>query len=74
MIIWGYRVPLFASLILWAAIWEFMGQMGATLVMPPLSAVLVPPREPSDRRRGALNRLAAQDRRNREGLRAIGVD
>jgi NitT/TauT family transport system permease protein len=40
MIIAGYRVPLFASLIVWAVLWEIMGRLGATLVMPPLSAVV----------------------------------
>ena len=35
----GYRVPLFVSLILWAVIWEIVGRSGATLVMPPLSAI-----------------------------------
>ncbi len=36
----GYRIPLFASLIVWAIIWEVTGRLGATLVMPPLSAVV----------------------------------
>jgi NitT/TauT family transport system permease protein len=40
MTIAGYRVPLFASLIVWAVLWEIMGRLGATLVMPPLSAVI----------------------------------
>ena len=40
MTIAGYRVPLFASLIVWAIVWEVVGRSGATLVMPPLSAVL----------------------------------
>lgn len=40
MIIAGYRVPLFASLIVWAILWEIAGRSGATLVLPPLSAVI----------------------------------
>ncbi|MEQ8395497.1 ABC transporter permease subunit [Thalassobaculum sp.] len=40
MIIAGYRIPLFASLLVWGLIWELFGQLGATLVVPPLSAVL----------------------------------
>lgn len=36
----GYRVPLFASLIVWAILWEVLGRLGATLVMPPLSAII----------------------------------
>jgi NitT/TauT family transport system permease protein len=36
----GYRVPLFLTLLLWAVVWELIGRSGATLVMPPLSAVL----------------------------------
>ena len=40
MIIAGYRIPLFASLLIWGVIWELFGQLGATLVVPPLSAVL----------------------------------
>jgi NitT/TauT family transport system permease protein len=34
-----YRLPLFVSLIVWAVIWELLGRLGATLVMPPLSAI-----------------------------------
>jgi NitT/TauT family transport system permease protein len=37
----GYHVPLFASLIVWAILWEVLGRLGATLVMPPLSAIIV---------------------------------
>jgi NitT/TauT family transport system permease protein len=40
MIIAGYRVPLFASLIIWAVLWEIVGRSGASLVLPPLSAVI----------------------------------
>lgn len=37
----GYRIPLMASLIVWAALWEFCGRLGGTLVLPPLSDVFV---------------------------------
>ncbi|MEZ5776665.1 MAG: ABC transporter permease, partial [Hyphomicrobiaceae bacterium] len=36
----GYRLPLFTSLILWAVLWEVVGQLHASLVMPPLSGIL----------------------------------
>ncbi len=41
MKIWGYRVPMMASLIVWIALWEILGQAGTALVLPPFSAVLV---------------------------------
>lgn len=41
MKIFGYRVPMMTSLILWIALWEVIGQTGAALVLPPFSAVLV---------------------------------
>ena len=41
MKLFGYRVPMMASLILWIALWEIVGQSGAALVLPPFSAVLV---------------------------------
>lgn len=33
------RIPLFCSLILWAALWEVFGRSGASFVIPPLSAI-----------------------------------
>jgi len=36
-----YRIPMMASLIVWAALWEICGRLGGTLVLPPLSAVFV---------------------------------
>src|SRR5262245_38232166 len=39
MTIAGYRVPLFASLIIWAGLWEIVGRSGASFVIPPLSAI-----------------------------------
>ncbi len=40
MKIYGFRVPLMASLIVWIAVWEVVGQTGAALVLPPFSAVV----------------------------------
>jgi NitT/TauT family transport system permease protein len=39
MRIGNIRVPLFASLIVWAALWEVAGRTGASLVIPPLSSI-----------------------------------
>ena len=41
MLIAGYRVPMAASLILWAILWEIVGQMQVTILLPPLSRVFV---------------------------------
>jgi NitT/TauT family transport system permease protein len=41
MVIHGYRIPMAASLILWAILWEIAGQLDVTLLLPPLSSVLV---------------------------------
>jgi NitT/TauT family transport system permease protein len=35
----NFRVPMFASLILWALLWEAFGRSGASLVIPPLSNI-----------------------------------
>jgi NitT/TauT family transport system permease protein len=37
----GYRIPMAASLLLWAVLWEAIGQSGTVFILPPLSAVLV---------------------------------
>jgi NitT/TauT family transport system permease protein len=39
MMIGNFRVPMFASLILWALLWEAFGRSGASLVIPPLSNI-----------------------------------
>jgi NitT/TauT family transport system permease protein len=39
MVIGNIRVPLFASLIIWAVLWEIAGRSGASFVIPPLSAI-----------------------------------
>jgi NitT/TauT family transport system permease protein len=41
MTLFGYRIPMAASLLLWAAIWEIVGQSGVTILLPPLSHVLL---------------------------------
>ncbi len=41
MLIHGYRVPMMASLLLWAVLWEIVGQLDVTILLPPLSRVLV---------------------------------
>ena len=39
MTLFGYRLPLFSSLILWAILWEIVGHTEAKLILPPLSAI-----------------------------------
>ena len=39
MNLFGYRLPLFSSLIIWAVIWEIVGHTDAKLILPPLSAI-----------------------------------
>jgi NitT/TauT family transport system permease protein len=39
MTIGKIRIPMMASLLIWAALWEVVGQSGASFVIPPLSAV-----------------------------------
>jgi NitT/TauT family transport system permease protein len=41
VLIAGYRIPMAASLILWAILWEIVGQMQVTILLPPLSRVFV---------------------------------
>lgn len=41
MLIAGRRIPMAASLILWAILWEIVGQMQVTILLPPLSRVFV---------------------------------
>lgn len=37
----GYRLPASASLLLWAIVWEIVGQLELTILIPPLSGVLL---------------------------------
>ncbi|TCK31146.1 NitT/TauT family transport system permease protein [Ancylobacter aquaticus] len=41
MTMFGYRVPMMASLLVWCFIWELVGRSGAMFLVPPLSDVLV---------------------------------
>ncbi len=34
-----FRVPMLASLLVWAVVWEICGRSGASLVIPPLSNI-----------------------------------
>lgn len=39
MKLFGYRLPVMSSLILWGLLWEVVGQLGLTFFIPPLSEV-----------------------------------
>jgi NitT/TauT family transport system permease protein len=41
MTLFGVRLPAMSSLILWAALWEIVGQMKLTFFIPPLSTVVI---------------------------------
>ncbi|MGH6948906.1 MAG: ABC transporter permease [Kiloniellales bacterium] len=41
MTLFGYRIPAVFSLLIWAALWEVVGQLDLVFIFPPLSAVLV---------------------------------
>ncbi len=41
MTVFGYRLPMLASLLVWAALWEIAGQMHLSFLLPPLSSVFV---------------------------------
>lgn len=41
MVVYGYRLPGMSSLLLWALLWEIVGQTGYTFFIPPLSEVFV---------------------------------
>jgi NitT/TauT family transport system permease protein len=40
MKIFGYRVPMMASLIVWCVVWEIVGQLDLMLMLPPFTEVL----------------------------------
>ena len=40
MKIFGYRIPMMASLLVWCAIWEIVGRLDLMLMLPPFSDVL----------------------------------
>jgi NitT/TauT family transport system permease protein len=41
MTLFGYKLPALSSLILWALLWEFVGQAELTFFVPPFSEVLM---------------------------------
>ncbi|ESR23137.1 ABC transporter permease [Lutibaculum baratangense] len=41
MTIYGYRIPMMASLIVWCILWEIVGRLDLLLLFPPFSDVLV---------------------------------
>jgi NitT/TauT family transport system permease protein len=41
MTLFGYRVPMMASLLVWGLLWEIVGRTGVIFILPPLSDVLV---------------------------------
>jgi NitT/TauT family transport system permease protein len=41
MVLYGYRIPSAASLLLWAVLWEIVGRMHITILLPPLSRIFV---------------------------------
>ncbi len=40
MTLFGYRIPMMASLIVWAIIWEIVGQLDVIFLIPPMSAII----------------------------------
>lgn len=41
MILFGIKLPAMSSLLIWAALWEIIGQLGVTFFVPPFSEVIV---------------------------------
>ena len=41
MTLFGTRLPAMSSLLIWAALWELVGQLNLTFFVPPLSKVIV---------------------------------
>lgn len=40
MRIYGYKIPMMASLLIWCVLWEIVGRLGLVFLLPPLSDVL----------------------------------
>lgn len=40
MTLFGYRLPMFLSLVVWMLVWEVIGRTGAILLIPPFTAVI----------------------------------
>ena len=41
MTLFGRRIPMMASILVWCALWEILGRSGAMYLVPPFSSVLV---------------------------------
>src|SRR5210317_160551 len=41
MKIFGFKIPMMASLILWAILWEIVGQLELSILLPPFSHILI---------------------------------
>jgi NitT/TauT family transport system permease protein len=41
MTVFGYRVPMMASLLVWCVLWEIVGRLDLMFILPPFSDVLV---------------------------------
>lgn len=40
MQILGFRIPMMFSLVIWAVLWEIVGQLDLTILLPPLSSII----------------------------------
>ena len=40
MRIYGYKIPMMASLLIWCVLWEIVGRLGLVFLLPPLTDVL----------------------------------
>jgi NitT/TauT family transport system permease protein len=40
MTLYGYRIPMMASLLVWCVVWEIVGRLGIMFILPPFSDVL----------------------------------
>jgi NitT/TauT family transport system permease protein len=40
MTVYGWRIPMVASLLIWGVLWEIVGQLDLSILLPPLSGVL----------------------------------
>ena len=41
MLLFGYKIPMWASLVVWALLWEIVGRMDVTILLPPLSLCIM---------------------------------
>lgn len=40
MTLFGFRIPMMASLLVWALVWEIVGQMDIIFLIPPMTAII----------------------------------